>query len=60
MISPMTLRCELANLADDKLIRLSAWDGREMRPYTSWRGSDEFIDSNFGDGHLHVDLTTPQ
>jgi hypothetical protein len=59
-VSEKSVRRELANLADDNLIRLSGWDGREMRPYSSWLSSDEFVDSNFGDGHLHVDLTTPQ
>lgn len=54
------VRRELAKLADDKLIHLSGWDGRQMRPYSSWQSSEEFIESTLGDGHLHVDLARPE
>ncbi len=55
-----SVRRELAKLADDHLIRVSGWDGREMRPYSSWRSADEFVESSLGDGHLHVDVPTPE
>jgi hypothetical protein len=59
-IPEKSVRRELANLADDKLIHLSGWDGRQMRPYSSWQNADAFVDSNLGDGHLHVNLVRPE
>ena len=50
------MRRELAKLADDKMIHLSGWDGRQMRPYSAWQSADEFVDSGTGDGHFHIDL----
>jgi len=53
-----SVRRELAKLADDKIIYLAGWDGRQMRPYSAWENADEFVDSGAGDGHFHVDLVT--
>lgn len=50
------VRRELANLAEEKLIRLSGWDGRQLRPYTAWPSLDEFINSTSDGGNLQVDL----
>jgi hypothetical protein len=51
-----SVRRELTKLAEEKLIRLAGWDGRERRPFTAWRTVDEFINSSLGAGHVHVDL----
>ena len=51
-----SVRRELAKLAEDKVIHLSGWDGRQMCPYASWQNADAFVDSAFNDAHFHVDL----
>jgi len=55
-IPEKSIRRELAQLADDKIINLSGWDGREMRPYSAWQNADTFIESTAGSSHFHVDL----
>jgi Mn-dependent DtxR family transcriptional regulator len=55
-IPEKSVRRELTKLAEEKLIRLAGWDGRELRPFTAWRTADEFIESSLGAGHVHVDL----
>ena len=51
-----SIRRELAQLADDKIIHLSGWDGRQMKPYSSWPSADSFVDSAPEHCHFHVDL----
>jgi hypothetical protein len=51
-----SVRRELTKLAEQKMIRLSGWDGRELRPFPSWRNAEEFIESRSDDGHVHVGL----
>jgi predicted ArsR family transcriptional regulator len=55
-VSEKSVRRELANLAEDKVIQLAGWDGRQMRPYSSWQNADEFVDAALADGHFQVDL----
>ena len=55
-IPEKSVRRELAKLADDKMIHLTGWDGRQMRPYSAWQSADEFVDSGTADGHFHIDL----
>jgi hypothetical protein len=47
---------ELAKLADDQVIHLSGWDGRQMKPYSSWPNADSFVDSAPENCHFHVHL----
>jgi hypothetical protein len=53
-----SVRRELARLAEDKIIHLSGWDGRQMSPFSSWASADAFVDSTLADAHFHVDLIT--
>ena len=50
------VRRELAKLAEEKLILLAGWDGRQIRDYTNWPSGEEFINSRLGAGHVHVAL----
>jgi hypothetical protein len=50
------VRRELAKLAEEKLILLAGWDGRQIRDYTNWPSVGEFINSRLGAGHVHVAL----
>jgi hypothetical protein len=52
------IRQELAKLADQKVIHLAGWDGRKLRPYSSWPNSEEFVNSDLDRGHLRVELVT--
>ena len=49
----------LVKLADEKLVRLSGWDGHELRPYPAWRSADDFVNSTADGGNVHVDLVLP-
>jgi hypothetical protein len=40
------VRRELANLAQEKRIRLSGWDGKAVRPHTEWHSSEEFLENS--------------
>jgi len=40
---------ELTKLADENRIRLSGWNGKEVRPRTEWSNNEEFWD-NLPDG----------
>lgn len=51
------VRRELTRLADERLVRLSGWDGHALRPYREWRSAEEFV-ANAGDGHVHVEMET--
>ena len=51
-----SVRRELAKLAEQKMIRLAGWDGRELRPFGAWRDADEFIESRRDGGHVRVGL----
>jgi hypothetical protein len=55
-IPEKSVREEIAKLADEKLIQLSGWDGREIRPYSSWGSAKEFVESQQDGGQLRVDL----
>jgi len=55
-VSELMVRREIVKLADEQMIRLSGWDGNEIRPYSAWSTAEEFVNSSSGDGHLHVDL----
>lgn len=48
------IREELANLAQKKLIRLSSWDGHQLRDIANWSNPEEFIDSKSDAGHVHA------
>jgi hypothetical protein len=41
-----TVRRELANLATENRIRLSGWDGKEVRPQSEWRNQEEFLENS--------------
>lgn len=43
-VTEVSVRSELTKLADEKRIRLSGWDGKEVRPMAEWRSKDEFVD----------------
>ncbi|HTG27779.1 MAG TPA: DeoR family transcriptional regulator [Methylomirabilota bacterium] len=55
-VSENLVRRELAKLAEEKLILLAGWDGRQIRDYTNWPSGEEFINSRLGAGHVHVAL----
>jgi hypothetical protein len=55
-IPEKSVRRELTNLAGQNIIRVSAWDGRQVRSIDAWPSVEEFVDSQLGDGHVHVDL----
>lgn len=50
------VRRELTRLADEHVILLSGWDGRQMRPYLQQNNMEEFLDSALDGGYVHVDL----
>jgi hypothetical protein len=50
------VREEIAKLAEQKLIRVAGWDGREVRPYSAWSSAKEFVESQKDGGQLQVDL----
>jgi hypothetical protein len=50
------VREELTKLADEKVIRLSGWDGKTTRAYIPAGNAEEFLLSTQGGEHLHVDL----
>jgi hypothetical protein len=43
-VSEVGVLSELTKLADEKRIRLSGWDGKEVRPMAEWRNKDEFVE----------------
>jgi hypothetical protein len=53
-----SVRRELAKLAEDKIIHLSGWDGRQMCPYSAWPSADAFVDAGLADAHFHVNLVS--
>jgi hypothetical protein len=55
-----SVRRELTKLAEQKLIRISGWDGRQVRPLDAWPNADEFVESTSGDGQVHVGPWEPQ
>jgi hypothetical protein len=48
------IRQELATLAQKNLIRLSSWDGHQIRELSNWSNPEEFIDSTADAGHVHA------
>jgi hypothetical protein len=50
------VREEFADLAQKKLIRLSSWDGRQLRDISTWSSPQEFVQSTSDAGHVHVGL----
>jgi hypothetical protein len=53
-IPEKSLRRELTKLAEQKMIRLAGWDGREVRPFDAWANADAFVESKSDDGHVHL------
>ena len=49
------VRRELTRLADERVIRLSGWDGQALRPYREWSSAEEFV-AKAGDGHVRVEM----
>jgi DeoR/GlpR family transcriptional regulator of sugar metabolism len=45
-ISEKNVRRELASLAAENRIKLSGWDGREVRPQSEWRNPEEFLENS--------------
>src|SRR5579859_1918630 len=43
-VTEVSVRSELTKLADEKRIRLSGWDGKDVRPMAEWRSQDEFVE----------------
>jgi hypothetical protein len=50
------VRRELARLAEETLILLAGWDGRQISDYANWPSGESFIKSKLGAGHVHVAL----
>ncbi len=48
------VREELVNLAGKNLIRLSSWDGHQLRDISNWSNPEEFINSKSDAGHVHA------
>jgi len=46
------VRRELTRLADERLIQVSGWDGRQMRPYAQGGDSEEFVNSQSEQVHV--------
>lgn len=55
-ISEKLVRQELTKLAEEKKISLSAWDGRSLKPYRAWGTAEEFVESTYGEGQVHIGL----
>ena len=43
-VSEKSVRSELTKLAEENRIRLTGWDGKEVRPMAEWRNKDEFVE----------------
>jgi len=43
-VTEKSVRCELTKLAEENRIRLTGWDGKEVRPMAEWRNKDEFVE----------------
>ena len=43
-VSEVGVLSELTKLADEKRIRLSGWDGKEVRPMAEWQNKDVFVE----------------
>jgi hypothetical protein len=43
-VTEVSVRSELTKLAEEKRIRLSGWDGQQVRPMAEWRNKDEFVE----------------
>jgi hypothetical protein len=50
------IRKELAELAQEKIVLISGWDGRQMRPIEAWSSPDEFIESRMEGGYLRIEI----
>ncbi|HUL15543.1 MAG TPA: hypothetical protein VLV88_06080 [Terriglobales bacterium] len=50
------VRQELTKMADEKVIRLSGWDGKATRAYLPTGDAEEFVASTQPGDHMHVDL----
>jgi hypothetical protein len=51
-----SVRRELTKLAEEKMVRMVGWDGRELRPLDAWPNADAFVESKFGDGHVLLEF----
>lgn len=43
-VSEKSVRRELTQLAAEHRIRVSGWDGRQVRPLTEWGNREEFVE----------------
>jgi len=50
------VREEFADLAQKNLIRLSSWDGKQLRDISAWSTPQEFVQSTCDGGHVHIGL----
>ena len=48
------VRKELVELAQQKIVRLYGWDGRQMRALEAWPNGNDFIESRIEDEYLRV------
>ncbi len=55
-VTEVNVRSELTKLAEEKRIRLSGWDGKEVRPMAEWRSKDEFVERAPAGVSVKVDL----
>jgi DNA-binding GntR family transcriptional regulator len=53
-ISEKAVRRELIKLAQQKLICIAEWDGRQVRPLEAWSNAEEFVESKSGEGLVLV------
>jgi Mn-dependent DtxR family transcriptional regulator len=45
-VTEKSVRSELTKLAEEHLIRLGGWDGKEVRPMAEWLSKDEFVEKS--------------
>ncbi len=49
------IREEFATMARERLIRLSSWDGHQMRSYSDAASLGDFVNSSLDHGHIHIE-----
>lgn len=54
------VRGTLAELADQRLIVVSAWDGRQLSRYHKWPSSRAFVESRTDGGQLTVHMPSEE
>jgi hypothetical protein len=55
-VTEVSVPSELTKLAEEKRIRLSGWDGKEVRPMAEWRNKDEFVERSPAGVPVRVEL----